>query len=534
MNISLPMLGAVPVLSCAQSAVFEKDFFAVSGAREADFMQRAAHGVARETVALFAEIRSRELGSVAVLAGAGRNAADALLAARLLQREKRGQAETGNPGKVVEIKILLARPLGEMSVPARTALDALLADGAVARDWRGAADADAFLGGGADVLLDGLLGYNFQPPLRAPLDAIIAWANACVPRFLLRVAVDLPSGMGDGVAFSGSELLVFAADATVACGLLKAPLLAQGYASLRGRLRFADICFPASVLPPANVHVVGEEFLGRSPLCRQRKPLSDKRDFGHLLILGGSRAMPGALLMNVRAALRAGVGLVTAFCPESVHAAFAAAAPEAMWVPWPEAPNGTLALEGECLLREFLPRATALLAGSGMGRGGEESVLLRSVVSRAMCPLILDAGGLFPDIVEAASRREGAPALVLLPHAGEYVRIAGQAAPHEACARWRALIALKGTPTRVVDAGREIVICAGGPALARGGSGDLLAGITGALFAQRLCPCALQTLVVAVAWHGAAADRAARAHGAHGLTAQALLGEMGAVLLACE
>ena len=488
-------------------------------------MYRAALGVARETTTLFAEIRSRAIDSIFVLAGTGRNAADALLATSQLSKDKQMR---------IKIKILLVRPPGEMSLPARSALHAALASGAQVHVWCGNADADAFLGDGADVLLDGLIGYNFQPPMRAPCDAIIGWANACVARFLLRVAVDLPSGMGDATANAGTGPCVFATDATVACGILKAPLLTPVNAPLRGRLRFANIGFPVELLPSASVHATSAALLAHSPLCRPRMPLSDKRDFGHLLILGGSRSMPGALLMNVRAALRAGAGLVTAFCPESVHAALAAAAPEAMWVPWPEAPDGTLALEGEHLLRDLLPRATALLAGSGMTRNNEAAALLRSIASRAVCPLVLDAGGLFPDIVEIASQREGAPTLVLLPHAGEYARIAGQSSLRETCSRMQAHIALKGAPTRVADAKREIVVCTGGPALARGGSGDLLAGITGALFAQNLYACALQTLTLAVTWHGAAADRAAHAHGVHALTAQSLLEEMDTVLLSCD
>ena len=104
------------------------------------------------------------------------------------------------------------------------------------------------------------------------------------------------------------------------------------------------------------------------PLAGLRPPQSDKRSQGHLLVLGGSRSYPGAVLMTVLAALRSGAGLVTAFVPESLAPAFAARAPEAMWVGWPETPDGGLALEGRHLLRTRDWRANALVIGPGLGR----------------------------------------------------------------------------------------------------------------------------------------------------------------------
>ncbi|MDR2863349.1 MAG: NAD(P)H-hydrate dehydratase [Puniceicoccales bacterium] len=510
--------GTFPVLSCAGAAAFEKTFFANPANDEAVFMARAARGIADEAESFFSEIRARPIRSVAVLAGKGHNAADALLAAGLLQKRHEGAV----------VKVLLAQSPEKMSPVAARALCALLAAGAQAYAWRGGSGgAGGFAADGADVLLDGLLGYNFHPPLCGAFSGIIHWANACAEKFKLRIAVDLPSGMGDVPADGGG--VVFHADATIACGIVKAPLLDIRNAAARGRLRFADIGFPDA--EPGVLRAGARALVTAGPLGGLRAPLADKRDFGHLFILGGSRALPGALLMNVRAALRAGVGLLTVFCPESVHAAFAAAAPEAMWVAWPETPEGALALEGEHLLRERLHRATALLCGSGMGTGGETQALLRSVSARAACPLVLDADALRAEVLESALLRPAGAPLVLLPHAGEFARIAAAGESlRDACTRLEACVALKGAPTHVADGGREIVVCAGGPVLARGGSGDLLAGITGALFARRLCGDALQTLATAVAWHGLAADRVACRRGSEAVATTELVDGLGPVL----
>ncbi len=460
--------------------------------------------------------KSALVRSILVLAGKGHNAADAMLAAGFL-REK----------SAASVTVLLAVAEEKLAPATARALQELLRQGARLLRWRDAAAAEAALPDTFDLALDGLLGHQFSPPLRPPFSDFLRWANAR-PLAKIRLAVDLPSGLGDT---SQPDDLIFAADATVACGLAKAPLFSSAGEKHRGRLRLACIGFPHTL--PGEIRAGGKGLFSLGPLRRLRPPRADKRDFGHLFILGGSRTMPGALLMNVQAALQSGAGLVTVFCPESVHAAFAAAAPEAMWIPWPETPDGALALEGEHLLREKISRATALLCGSGMGAEPESQALLQSVAGRCPVPLVLDADALRPEIVSTAAQRKFPRPTVLLPHAGELARLAPESESLRAtAARLRACLARKGAPTTVADAQREITVCTGGPILARGGSGDLLAGITGALFARQISSDPLQTLATAVAWHGTAADLAARHHGAEALATTALLPFLSAALRA--
>jgi NAD(P)H-hydrate epimerase len=509
---------------------------------EQPFIRRAAQGVADETALLFAEIRRHPPRRILVAAGTGNNAADALLAAQELARHGRSA-----------IHVILATPVEKLNPNALEALQAIRANGGQICEpcergncpGQGVENAkNTAPSGPFDVLLDGLLGHGFHPPAREPFRQWIRHLNAR-DDILLRVAVDLPSGLGDTRPEPGE---VLRADATIACGFVKAPLLRPENAPLCGRLRLVPVGFPANIGTTAagTPHwraATPAMLLGDSPLARPRPPLEDKRHFGHLLILGGERNMPGALLMNVRAALRAGCGLVTALCPESVHAAFAAAAPEAMWLPWPETPEGTHALEGEHLLRSALPRATAFLCGSGIGASRETQVLLQSAVAHAAArgiPVILDAGAIQPKIVAAAASSDA----ILLPHAGEYARILpgtpeASATLAQTARALGATIALKGAPTRIAGpCGQgELILCGGGPFLARGGSGDILAGIVGALFARgratssnpanptpRRAP--EDILSEAVAWHALAADRAARRHGQDAATVLAILDEL--------
>jgi NAD(P)H-hydrate epimerase len=224
--------------------------------------------------------------------------------------------------------------------------------------------------------------------------------------------------------------------------------------------------------------------------------------------------------MCVRAALRSGAGLVTALLPESLVPAFAAQAPEAMWVGWPETPDGGLALEGFHLLAARLARASALVIGPGLGREAETLALVRDVVTQAKLPLVIDADALQADVVGL-----GQAPRVLTPHAGELARIA-------AAVGEQAVLVRKGPMTQIVAGGVTYHSCFGGPVLARGGSGDVLAGLIGGLLAQTPGE-PLLAAVRGVAWHGLAADALARAHGQTAVVTTQVLDFLGVALREC-
>ncbi|MEO6568715.1 MAG: NAD(P)H-hydrate dehydratase, partial [Opitutaceae bacterium] len=347
-----------------------------------------------------------------------------------------------------------------------------------------------------DVSLDGLFGFQFRPPATPPVVQLAKLLGALRIRF--RASVDLPSAG------------IIRADFTYATGIAKQAIMGN---SATGRPRFLDLGFLTGD-EPGNERVLTPRML--APLAALRPPQSDKRTFGHLFILGGSRRFPGAVLMSVLAALRSGAGLVTAFVPETLAAAFAARAPEAMWVGWPETPDGNLALEGQPLWRAQIDRATAIAIGPGAGREPETQALIADLVKTAPVPMLLDADALQADIVRQAKTN-----LVATPHAGEFSRIAQGADEKGFVAETGATLVLKGPVTTVSsaphgarspkDVTRHYSFC-GGPILARGGSGDLLAGLIGGLLAQGPAD-PLLAACRGVVWHGVAADMLAQAHG---------------------
>ena len=463
-----------PILSCDEALRLEAKRFGGDEAKEWPAMEQAGRAVAHAVLQDFGEIGGfPPVGHVLVLVGKGHNGGDALLAARtVLDRCPAAQADVHFVFGERDLRPLAIRAYRALVQTAGNRLRVLPVEG---------------LTENYDLCLDGVFGFQFRPPAGPLVSGLLARVNALPIR--LRAAVDLPS--------AGK----FQADFTYATGSVKAPILTNKHA---GRLRYLDLGFFTGSERGID-RVLTTALL--APLAGLRPPQSDKRSQGHLLVLGGSRSYPGAVLMTVLAALRSGAGLVTAFVPESLAPAFAARAPEAMWVGWPETPDGGLALEGRHLLSARLARADALVIGPGLGREAETLALVTDLVKTVRIPVLLDADALQPDIVRAVRTP-----LVLTPHAGEYARIAGKVALRAFGRKHRAVVVLKGPITRVTDGVAVYHSFFGGPVLARGGSGDLLAGLIGGLLAQT----PQEPLLAAcrgVVWHGSAADGLARAFG---------------------
>ena len=498
------------VLSCASAKVLEAEIL-TDEASAWSAMCRAGRGLAAAVAKDYRELREPpQRLRILALIGKGHNGGDALIAC--------GQLLADLPRAQVDLVLVAAE--ADLKPLTRRALQQLEGRVAIHRFEEGPVDAARDLlrsisgAAGFHMCLDGLLGMDFKPPLRAPLDALIEAVND-FPEIDLRAAVDLPSGAGD----TGGELM-FRADFSYATGIAKKPLF-EGIADC-GRVRYIDLGF----FDRGSTQTETEEFLlppsVLEPLNRLRPAHVDKRAFGHLFILGGSAYMPGALLMTVLAAVRSGVGLVTAFAPESVAASLSAQVPEAMWIPWPETSNGTLSPRALPLLTDRIPQATSLLVGPGMGRDRNTEMLAQEIVAQVECPILFDADGLRARVVEVAQRRKRhfGP-VVITPHMGEFMRVAKITEPDysietliEFSRIYRVTTVLKGSNTRVCDGERVWYNIHGGPVLSRGGSGDLLGGLIGGLMAQSSSSDGVTTAVArGVTLHGLAAEQLARSNG---------------------
>jgi NAD(P)H-hydrate epimerase len=466
-------------------------------------MQKAGAAIAQAVQEDFKEIGGLpDDARLLVLAGKGNNGGDALLAATELL--------SGRPR--VTATVILVFGEAPLRLLARRALEALRETAAarvkVSEEHSLINTQQTF-----SLCLDGVFGFQFRPPLDPATAGLIAGVNAH-PHIKLRAAVDLPSGLGET-----NGTTVFRADFTYATGMVKTPVVDERNAPFVGRLRYLDLGFfavervglPAEVLREGRVPNAFDRVLLASilqPLARLRPAQTDKRTYGHLFLVGGSRNYPGAVVMAAQAALRSGVGLLTAFVPESLVPEYAARLPEVMWMGWPETSSGGLEASGLSQLLDQLPKASAVAIGPGLGAGPETMAAVQEIVRAATCPILLDADALRPEVVAVAKGKR----FICTPHAGEFKRIASGADLRDFCRTTGAVVVRKGSPTRVSDGRVVYHDFFGGPVLARGGSGDLLAGMTGGVLAQNPDD-VLLSACRGVVWHGLAADLLARDRG---------------------
>lgn len=267
-----------------------------------------------------------------------------------------------------------------------------------------------------------------------------------------------------------------------------------------------------------------------------RPSQSHKGTFGRVLIAAGSARYRGAAALCCEGALRAGAGIVTLASVEPVLALTLARTPECTLQPCTPDEEGGISVENLAALRQTLAACTALVLGPGLG--GAAGALGAGLLEAARCPVVLDADGLNAAAGGAFSLKTGGGPLILTPHPGEMARLCGltpaqvnadrPALAARMAREWGCILVLKGHATLV--AAPDGVLWAnttGNPGLARGGSGDVLAGMIGGLCAAGLPP--LEAAKCGVWLHGAAADRAAARLGQWGMLPSdlpAALGEL--------
>jgi hydroxyethylthiazole kinase-like uncharacterized protein yjeF len=472
---------------------------------------------AGDAVARFARRQYPAARRVVALCGKGNNGGDGMVAARVL-------AAAG-----LEVEVILLGRMDEVKGQAAVALSRLRQETSVAvrevedegglksgLDEAGITKAD---GERADLVLDAVVGTGFRPPLRG---------LAASARDLLRelsipvIAVDLPSGW-DADSTEQSVEGAFRADGVVT---FTAPKLAHvfGYMTA-GPVVVGNIGSPDEAIPAGD----GLSWTGSSKVIAEKpRPMnSNKGKFGHVLVVGGSYGTAGAPGMASLAALRTGAGLVTAAVPKSIVDVVAGITPELMLKPLEQGPEGAVALsnvEGE-RLEELLKRITVLAVGPGLSQRGEASKVARELLAKTKIPMVIDADGLNAfdgrdDLLNGDGRT-----LVLTPHPGEMARLTGMTVEEVEADRvglgrrfateHKLTLVLKGWRTLVAHPDGSIAVnTTGNPAMAKGGSGDILTGIVSAMLAQFPDDVA-RAVEAAVYLHGLAGDFAARVMDEH-------------------
>jgi len=382
------------------------------------------------------------------------------------------------------------------------------------------------------ILLDGVLGTGIQLPLHGRVGEVLAFAGQVLSNLEpspIVIAVDCPSGVDCDTGEAAPQCIQ--ADLTITMAGIKQGLYKFPANNYVGNLKLVGIGLPGDLnaLPSIRRFVVDETYVIEH--LPQRRANAHKGTFGTALIIAGSGSYTGAALLAGQAAYRAGAGLVALAVPRSLHAALAGHFPEAIWLPLPEE-EGAIAESAAGIMLENSLRSTAVLIGPGLGLALSTKNFLGSLLNGKFPlnhnKLVIDADGL-----KLLAAREGWNRLipvesVLTPHPGEMSILTGMStqeiqsnrveAAEKYAHTWGHIVVLKGAFTVIAAPnGDTCVVPIASAALARAGTGDVLAGLITGLLAQGL---GAFSAAVCGAW----------IHGQAGLRAAAVLGSTASVL----
>ena len=463
-------------------------------------MENAAKGVVASLFKKFPDIKDKKIG---IFAGKGNNGGDGLAVARLLTDKGiatkvyllskkdmlRGDAKT-NLEKAEEIGIKILEI---------TSLDKLEAIKDNIRK--------------KDIFIDAMFGTGLTSGVKGYYTDIINFINS-LKKIVL--SIDIPSGLSSDTGEIIGEYI--RADMTVALCLPKIGEILYPAAEYVGELNVVDIGIPELIINNRDIKINLIEEKDAAGILPKRKPDTHKGTYGHLAVIAGSRGKGGAAALSSISALRAGTGLVTLALPKCLTVSFEAGIPEVMTLPLPDTKEGTIDKSALNTLINFLEGKSAVLIGPGITTNPSTSSLIKNLVKKISCPMLIDADGLniIADKIELLKDKPFP--VIVTPHPGEMARMLNTTskeiqtnrieASRKLSAEYGIYVILKGARTIVATPEGEVYINpTGNPGMATAGTGDVLSGIIVGFMAQGLS--ARDSSILGVYLHGLAGDIAA-------------------------
>jgi NAD(P)H-hydrate epimerase len=489
----------------------------------AEMMRTAGEGIAAFIIGRF----GRDGKNTAVgLIGKGNNGGDTLIAITSLQQA----------GWNTLALLVGERGSKDPLLAAYTASGGVMVDIAALRDSH-------LEGQDAGIILDGVYGTGFHPPLPDPVIQAFKSVHFALPKFTW-IAVDCPSGVDceTGEVSPGTPTAKW----TISLEAVKNGLLTETGFPYCGEFAVVDLGLTRydTSQGAADDIVADDHFLRETLPLRQA--FSHKGSYGKTLVVGGSVNYPGAPVLAGRAAYAVGTGLVQVAVPESIGQTAPVGNPELTWLILEDGGGIISELAAETL-RDNLPAAHSIVIGPGMGRenttqkfisrlllepsnpqkmragfAGMSAGAANEHINHALPPTVIDADGLYHLSKEGAWQDMCRARLVLTPHPGEMALLSGLSVEEiqteririakEYARMWNQVVVLKGALTVVAEpGGKAAVVPIASASLAKAGTGDVLAGIIGGLLAQSIEP-----------WQAAAAG--AYMHARAGLFAEETVG----------
>jgi len=501
----------IPLLSRAEARALDEDASSRLGLASSLLMENAGRGAFEILRAEFAA----DLARVAVIGGPGQNGGDGFVIARHLWNSGVCPRVVliGDPARLRGDALANFRVLERLGIPCASVPgdDLSMLVSALAH---------------ASLVIDALFGTGLDRPLSGAYAAAIERINAAAAKV---VALDLPSGVdADSGAVLGAAVR---ADLTIAFAAHKRGLHQHPGAALAGEVRCASIGVP----PPFDAAFALIEASDVAGWVPERAPDAHKGQAGHVLVVAGAPGRTGAALLCGLGALRAGAGLATLAARGQARAALDAKVVELM--------TAELSLEAEPAIAQVLElcqEKQAAVLGPGLGLDPAGRTLARRLALALPVPAVLDADALTALGEDCTELNGAAAARVLTPHPGEAARLLGISSASVQADRYGSalrlaqrsgcVVVLKGARTIVAEPGGRMRVCPRGtPAMAVGGTGDVLAGALAALLAQ-VEP--FDAAAAAVYLHGVAGELAAE--GDRGLLASELAHALPRALAHCR
>lgn len=342
----------------------------------------------------------------------------------------------------------------------------------------------------ADAVIDCVFGTGFHGELDEITSELFAFVNE--KSLGVRISVDVPSGIDSNTGSIAQN--AFMPDHTIVLGAMKKGLYSHPAYEYCGKIMLADIgindSFYASCEGVLSDNVLRE-------FIPERKRVSHKGTYGHLLNISGSAFYTGAALLSTNGALRTGVGLCTLATPARVINAIATAVPETIYFPLEQDFDGFINDKSVDMIKDELQsgKYSAVLVGCGLGNRKTTSKMTEIVIMNADCPIIIDADGLNSICGNINILKESKKGIIVTPHPAEFSRMTGKSVPEiqsdrissakEFAKEYGVTVVLKGVNTVTASpSGETFINTTGNPGLAKGGSGDVLAGMIASFAAQ--------------------------------------------------
>lgn len=380
----------------------------------------------------------------------------------------------------------------------------------------------------ADVMVDAVFGTGFKGQPNPTLSRLFADMNLSKA---FKFSIDTASGVNCDVSDAPAE--AFFADETIAISCLKPAHVLLPAAEHSGKVTVVKIGIPEECFEEIGWDSEQIDFADIFEYFKKRNPVSNKGDYGRVLCICGSKNMVGAAVLSASGAVHSGAGLVTACFPDEAYAGIASKLTEPLMLPVCSNKQGFFAQSALPKILETMKKSDAVLIGCGIGVCPDTEFILREVLKNAECPVVLDADGInivsqHMDILKTVK----AP-LIMTPHPGEMARLLGCSAAEvqsnrldiaRGFARLRdnLTLVLKGANTLVTAKNEKVYVnVTGNAGMAKGGSGDLLAGMIVSFLAQGTEP--VKAAKAAVYLHGKAGDMAADKYSERAMTPTKML-----------